>query len=122
MGKLVELTVSFYNHLVSDGCSSVGIRYCPICRKDFDPDGTPWSTACEHVIFTYDYVISEFGNVHDSISDLIERIPEDADPPSWMASQIGSESVVCFLFRPQAGQDAWPAAIAIDLGASIKQV
>lgn len=69
---------------------------------------------------TYDDVVSEITDAHDSISDLAKQVPDDADPPRWLTGKIESESVVCFEIRPLPGEDASPVVIAFDLGAVVK--
>jgi hypothetical protein len=122
MAKFVDMTVSFYNHLKPNASSSVGIRYCPLCGTDLeDSSGTPFSALCEHVMFTYFYTPGEFFDVHESLSELTERVPEDANPAEWVTQNIDSDSVICFDIRPKAGEDAEPIAIAFDFSAVISQ-
>jgi len=125
MAKIVDLSVSFYNHMIPNAASSVAFGYCPLCGTDFEGStGEPWSSVCEHVLFTYDYLSGEFWNVNESVSDLVKRAPDRGDHEvegdlEWVTGQIVSDSAVCFRIVAQPGQDAEGVAIAFDLDAVI---
>ena len=138
MAHSVEMTVSFYHGVHPGNARTVGFRYCPLCGEDIDVGGEgPWVTPCEHVMFCYDYGPEPgFFNVHESVAQVVDKAPNLMDmddeefeaasadgqcETNWVIERIESDSIVFFRINPQRGQDAYPAGIAFDFGAEIKE-